>query len=148
MRSHEEDASLFDRVFHNFFRRHPLRHRFVPAISLGVTRSRNSWSESNEARPSTAVAPPTASVPSIFFFTGTSTVTLKDGTEVQGIDTGSIANLKVRTTSEASTRRQNDRWPSAVLATSVNDVHFMASFCSTLCSAPSSRSPASRINSA
>ena len=42
------------------------------------------------AVPSTAVAPPTAAVPSILFFTGNSTVTLKDGSEAQGIDTGSI----------------------------------------------------------
>src|SRR5262245_22373726 len=41
------------------------------------------------AVPSTAVAPPTASVASILFFTGNSTVTLKDGTEAHGIDTGS-----------------------------------------------------------
>jgi hypothetical protein len=42
------------------------------------------------AVPTTAVAPPTAAVPSILFFTGNSTVTLKDGSEAHGIDTGSI----------------------------------------------------------
>jgi hypothetical protein len=42
------------------------------------------------AVPSTAIAPPTAAVPSILFFTGNSTVTLKDGSEAHGIDTGSI----------------------------------------------------------
>src|SRR5579864_4128603 len=40
--------------------------------------------------PTTAVAPPTASVPSIFFFTGNSNVTLKDGGHALGIDTGTI----------------------------------------------------------
>jgi hypothetical protein len=40
--------------------------------------------------PTTAVAPPTASVPSIFFFTGNSDVTLKDGVHALGIDTGTI----------------------------------------------------------
>ena len=40
--------------------------------------------------PTSAVAPPTASVPSIFFFTGNSAVTLKDGVHAAGIDTGTI----------------------------------------------------------
>jgi len=40
--------------------------------------------------PTGAVAPPTASVPSIFFFTGNSDVTLKDGGHALGIDTGTI----------------------------------------------------------
>jgi len=40
--------------------------------------------------PTTAVAPPTASVPSIFFFTGNSDVTLKDGGHALGIDTGTL----------------------------------------------------------
>jgi hypothetical protein len=42
------------------------------------------------AVPSTAVAPPTVAVPSVLFFTGNSTVTLKDGREAHGIDTGSL----------------------------------------------------------
>jgi hypothetical protein len=42
------------------------------------------------ALPPTAVAPPTAAVPSALFFTGNSTVTLKDGRQAQGIDTGSL----------------------------------------------------------
>src|SRR5262245_11857335 len=40
--------------------------------------------------PSTLNSPPNSAVPSVFFFTGNSTVTLKDGTEAHGIDTGSI----------------------------------------------------------
>jgi hypothetical protein len=40
--------------------------------------------------PTGAVAPPTASVPSIFFFTGNSDVALKDGSHALGIDTGTI----------------------------------------------------------
>ena len=40
--------------------------------------------------PTTAVAPPAASVPSIFFFTGNSIVALKDGVLASGIDTGTI----------------------------------------------------------
>ena len=40
--------------------------------------------------PTPAVAPPTASVPSIFFFTGNSVVALKDGGQALGIDTGTI----------------------------------------------------------
>jgi len=40
--------------------------------------------------PTTAVAPPAASVPSIFFFTGNSDVSLKDGGHALGIDTGTI----------------------------------------------------------
>src|SRR5215471_7233169 len=40
--------------------------------------------------PTGAVAPPAASVPSIFFFTGNSAVTLKDGVPAAGIDTGTI----------------------------------------------------------
>ena len=40
--------------------------------------------------PTAAVAPPTASVPSIFFFTGNSDVALKDGSHALGIDTGTI----------------------------------------------------------
>jgi len=42
------------------------------------------------AVPTTAVAPPTAAVPSILFFTGNSVVTLKNSSEAHGIDTGSI----------------------------------------------------------
>src|SRR5262249_31203992 len=42
------------------------------------------------AVPTNAVAPPTAAVPSILFFTGNSTVALKDGNEAHGIDTGAI----------------------------------------------------------
>jgi hypothetical protein len=42
------------------------------------------------ALPTTAVAPPTAAVPSVLSFTGNSTVTLKDGTDTHGIDTGSL----------------------------------------------------------
>lgn len=40
--------------------------------------------------PTVALAPPTASIPSIFFFTGNSAVALKDGTHASGIDTGTI----------------------------------------------------------
>jgi hypothetical protein len=42
------------------------------------------------ALPTNAIAPPEASVPSILFFTGNSTVTLKSGVDARGIDTGSI----------------------------------------------------------
>lgn len=42
------------------------------------------------AVPTNLVAPPTAAVPSILFFTGNSVVSLKSGSEAHGIDTGSI----------------------------------------------------------